>query len=905
MSSKTDSISTQQWALLQSIFDRAMELSPDKRPDYLDGACDGNARIRQQVEALITAADADEELVGDLIRTAADQVLEKSSKSRSRIGSFKTVDVIGTGGMGVVYLGQRIDEEYEQQVAIKILHDGLGSDEALLRFKTERQILADLNHPNIARLLDGGQTDDGLPYLVMEYIDGVPLVAYCDQRRLSIDERLDLFKQVCSAVAAAHRSLVVHRDIKPSNILVDENGVPKLLDFGIAKVLSNRFEPDDLAKTQLGDRLLTPDYASPEQVQGQPITTSSDIYSLGVLLYQLLAGTRPFRLVDKTPAQMEAIVINEAAQPPSKSLGTLKERTEAARSICADRRNTSIDRLERTLAGELDYIVLMALKKEPERRYASASQFAADITKFQKGQPIVAVRDTRRYLARKFVQRNKIPVSAAAMLLVALMGFSVMSYQQAKAVALEKRVSESALEFLTEVFEASSPGALQKEVVTAVDILDMGASKVEEQLQDQPAPRAMLQRIIGLAYASNGKQEDAFKHLTAALETRIEVYGIDHPYTADSLQNLGDHHESQGRFLEARPLYEQALAVYRNSVSKRFFRDDKVKGQHAIQNALGDLARTYEMEGDDQAAESLLREALEIAKVLDGDERFVREEPILWNMLASILRQQGRHDAAEDALKTGIDLAIARVGEDSLLAANMIDDLGVTKHTRDQLEEAERLYKQAIAIREGKLPPSSSVMLLAKERLGRLLRDQGRLDEAMVILEDVETILRNYHGSELPFSAGKSLVALARVQMGLSRFDDAERSLDEALDIYMRTSGKRHVRALEVLREQGNLYVAVDRPVESLAKFDESVGILQDLLGVNHWQTAANLSERAEPLLALGRPGAALESLNAAIPVLHDKLGAHHRLSRAAAARYERALANGATATNDAHRSGL
>lgn len=652
MSSKTDSLSTQQWAELQRLFDRAMELPAAQRAELLDTECDGDDRLRKQVDALILAADADEELVGDLIRTAADQVLETNQRTRARIGSFKIVDTIGTGGMGMVYLGQRIDAEYEQQVAIKVLHDGLESEGALLRFRAERQILADLNHPNIARLLDGGQTEDGRPYIVMEYIDGIPLVQYCDQRRLDIDARLDLFRQVCSAVATAHRSLVVHRDLKPSNILVDESGVPKLLDFGIAKVLNNRFAQEDLAETQLGDRLLTPDYASPEQVQGQPITTASDIYSLGVLLFQLLAGTRPFRLVDKSPAEMERIVLHAMPTPPSRALGTLKGRDDSARAIAADRRNTNGDKLSRKLAGELDAMVLMALRKEPQRRYASVGQFAADIQRYQQGLPILAASDSRGYLLRKFVHRHRVPLAAAMLVLVSLLSFSVMTYRQAQALAVEKDVSENALEFLSEVFESSTPGALEKEQVTALDILDVGAARVEEELANQPAPRARLQRIIGLAYASNLQSEKAFEQLERARATYTDFYGPDHPYTADVLQNLGRMYRDRGDSAAALPLFEESLAIYQNSVSDTFFRNDRIKGYHAARNARHDVAITERQLGNFVMAERLVRDNIALVDKQGTDERYVEELPYRYSFLANLLQVKGDTESADQALRT-------------------------------------------------------------------------------------------------------------------------------------------------------------------------------------------------------------------------------------------------------------
>jgi len=361
--------------------------------------------------------------------------------AESRIGPYRLLRTLGIGGMGEVFLAERADAEFEQQVAIKVVTGGAFSRNVQSRLKTERQILAHLDHPNIARLLDGGSLPDGTAYLVMEYVDGVPIDAYCDSNRLDLAARLKLFQTVCEAVHYAHQNLVVHRDIKPSNILVTAAGVPKLLDFGIAKLLDERQAVHNtLLVTQADLRIMTPDYASPEQIRGQPITTTSDVYVLGVLLYRLLAGCGPFVLASTRLPDIERAICEKDPAAPSHAVHN--DESPRARAI-AEARKTSAGRLRRALRGDLDNIVLMAMRKEPERRYGSSQQLASDIQRHLDGKPVIARRDTLRYRATKFARRHWLPVSAGVGVFMLIFAFAVTTYVQTLHIAAERdRVAE-------------------------------------------------------------------------------------------------------------------------------------------------------------------------------------------------------------------------------------------------------------------------------------------------------------------------------------------------------------------------------------------------------------------------------------------------------------------------------
>ena len=381
----------EQWDRVNAIFDDAVLLAHDARAAFLLNACAGDDGLRERVERLLVAHDRSEGFLAESVASRiVPQILEGELASERRIGPYRLLCEIGHGGMGAVYLAERSDAQYEKRVAIKLIRYGMDSDRLLARFNTERQILASLDHPNIARLLDGGTTDEGVPYFVMEYIEGEPIDAYARARGLGIVQRLELFLHVTAAVAYAHQQLVLHRDIKPANVLVTSDGVPKLLDFGIAKLLDTA----DRAKLTLtGARLLTPEYASPEQVEGLRVATTSDVYSLGVVLYELLTGRLPYRLRSRMPYDVaEAIRTTEPERP--------------SRALPAD----TSERARPRLRGDLDTIVLTAMRKEPQRRYASVQQFADDIRRLVAGQRVVGHADTLWYRATKFVRRNFLAV---------------------------------------------------------------------------------------------------------------------------------------------------------------------------------------------------------------------------------------------------------------------------------------------------------------------------------------------------------------------------------------------------------------------------------------------------------------------------------------------------------------
>ena len=430
-------MSVARWERLQELFHTAVRQAAPEREAFLAAACTGDPELRDQVDRLLAAH---ERLGGIIERPALEapgvwQDQGEPSAIGRRFGAYRAVRELGWGGMGAVYLGERADGQFEQQVAIKLIKRGMDTAQVVARFRAERQILASLDHPNIARLLDGGSTEDGQPFFVMEYIDGQPIDLYADTHTLTITQRLELFLRVAAAVSYAHQHLIVHRDIKPLNILVTADAVPKLLDFGIAKVLDPAGETAATA-TETGWRVLTPEYASPEQVEGRHATTVSDVYSLGVVLYELLTGRSPYRVKTRTPQDVATEVCTTEPDRPSAAVSgggpPTSRRTGLATDRIAATRSGSADRLRRRLRGDLDTIVLTALRKEPQRRYQSVEQFAGDIRRHLDGLPVRTRPDTFRYRAGKFVRRNRLPLLAATLVALALVGGTVTTAWQAR-----------------------------------------------------------------------------------------------------------------------------------------------------------------------------------------------------------------------------------------------------------------------------------------------------------------------------------------------------------------------------------------------------------------------------------------------------------------------------------------
>jgi eukaryotic-like serine/threonine-protein kinase len=826
------------WQRLQSLFEEALAREPAGRAAFLAGACPDDPELRAEIESLLLRVDD----TGPL-RAAVQDALDVVPASLAgpgpgdRVGPYRLEEEIGHGGMGAVYRAVRDDDEYHQRVAVKLLRGGVWSGELLARFRAERQILARLEHPSIARLLDGGTTGDGVPYLVMELVHGRPITEYCDERELPVPARLRLFAAACDAVQYAHQNLVVHRDLKPSNILVTAEGAPKLLDFGIAKLLDPAADgggAQALTRTQM--RVMTPEYASPEQARGERVTTASDVYSLGVLLYELLTGRRPLRFANASPSEIERRLRDEEPPRPSTAVG------------------------QRRLAGDLDTIALKALQKDPARRYTSPLALAEDVRRHLDGRPVLARPDSVRYRAAKFVRRHRAGVAAGAAVVVLVLAFAVTMAVQAarlarernKALAAEQEARQVAA-FLTDIFQVSDPGVSRGNTVTAREILDAGAARIRSRLGDQPLVRAALLQTIGNVYRQLGLPQDAIVLLDEALALRRRVLGEDHvdtaaslndaaevrremsDYTAaeplhrralavrtrvlgpdhaqvgESLNNLGLLLHAAGRVAEAEALYRRALEVRRKALGERHelvavtlsnlgqvarargdleqaerlnrdvlrLRLDVLGPDHPnVANSMHVLATTLDARGQDAEAETLFREALTLRlRVLGPDHP---DTITTTNNLASALQDQGEMEEAEALYTRSLEASRHVLPPDHLDLAARLNNLASLKEDRGLLAEAEPLYRESLDIRLRRLSEDSPVVARARHNLGRALAARGRLDEGERLLRQALDTRRQALGGGHPDVAG-SLVALAGVARERGRLEEAEKLLREAL----------------------------------------------------------------------------------------------------------------------------
>ncbi|MGH7466713.1 MAG: serine/threonine protein kinase, partial [Longimicrobiales bacterium] len=496
---------------IEEIFEAALELPREQRSVWLASACSGDLELLGEVIALL---EAHERTDGILERDPAHIVhqLEVESDEGRRIGPYRIAHELGRGGMGVVYLALREDGQFRHRVALKLLRGSADADELYRRFLAERQILASLQHPNISQLLDGGVGDGRLPYLVMEYVEGVPITEYCDRHRLTLTARVRLFLEVCDAVHHAHKNLILHRDLKPSNILVTSTGQVKLLDFGIAKLLNPVLGGVEQPITRTDQRVLTPEYASPEQIRGDPLSTASDVYALGVVLYQLIAGQLPYKLTTRSAQELTDLICVREPERPS----TVVARAASAAGAAA--RDLTAQRWQRALRGDLDAIAMMALRKEPARRYGSAELLAQDMARFLDGLPVLAQRGSRRYRMGKFLRRHRIEAVAAMFVTASLLTGAGLTLWQASVARSERDRASTALAeseqalaqsnrisaFLTSLFEANDPTRALGGEVTASELLRRGSRQVD-QLEDQPIVQATMFDVLGRVHRSLGE----------------------------------------------------------------------------------------------------------------------------------------------------------------------------------------------------------------------------------------------------------------------------------------------------------------------------------------------------------------------------------------------------------------
>jgi serine/threonine-protein kinase len=757
---------------LDSVLLRALELSDDERERFLDETCDRDTDFRRAVNRLLESCADDEPLLqpgggasGPLWEALAREYPPAAFvfEAGDRLGAWRIVRVLGRGGMATVYLAERADGQFEQSVAVKVLDVSRDFDALAVRFAQERHILASLEHPNIARLIDGGTTRTGQPYVVMEYVDGEAIDAYCDRRRLGVPERIELFEKVASAVQYAHGHLIVHRDIKPSNILVAAGGEPKLLDFGIAKLLDPLSSAYATPLTRSAIHPMTPEYASPEQVRGEPLTTASDVYQLGFLLYRMLTGRSPYSSDRRNVAATIQAICNVEPTRPSLSVFT----TAADNGGTADNdvgeiaaaRGTTAERLRRCLAGDLDNILLAALRKESGRRYQSAIHLHDDLRRYREGQPVTARPLTLRYRGGKFVRRHRASVAAALVIVLTLAGGLAGTAWQARVAAQEAAHAEqqaaiatAVMDYLTnDMIAAANPGEGGRTDVTVAELLDVAAESADERFAGQPEVEAAMRLSLGEAYIGLGDLDAAETQLAASL-LLLEQNGDGSDTMAISARiHLADVLTYEGRLDEARTLFEDVVRIVA-------LEDDAETWLHSQ----GRLAGLQRMQGDTagslQRLEQLLPQA--IAKLGTGDQTTQQ----IQEMLANALSSSGRLEESLQLYRSALEAAVGRDGENHVAALRPRANLGTTLRRAGRLEEARAELESALEGYRAVLSDEHVQTLWAAYALGLVYADLQRYNDARELFQHVTTHRERLLGPEHPgtLSAQRELERVER-----------------------------------------------------------------------------------------------------------------------------------------------
>lgn len=799
------------WQRADSLFAEALDWPAAGREERLRSACDGDPQLFDMVTELLNAASASDDFLATPppIPPEALEAIELAGECADltgfRVGRYRVLRSIGRGGMASVWLAVRDDGTYKREVALKIVRRGLDTDDVLARFRSERQILSSLEHPNIARLYDGGTTDDGRPFLALEHVEGSPIDVYCDERECSVEQRLRLFVEVGKAVQFAHARLVVHRDLKPSNILVGDDGAPKLLDFGIAKLLDPG-EEDVLHHTRTGIQPLTLKYASPEQILGQPVTTASDVYQLGTLLFGLLTGSFPLETGEGTRWSLQEAILKS---PPAKPSDVARRAGEET----ARRRATTPHRLARRLDGDLNTILLKALEKDPSERYSSVIEFVEDVIRHLEGRPIWAKPGGIRYRTRKYFQRNRWAAPALLAVALALAGYVATVERHGRQLELERNLARAEAaratavrDFLTEIFEAARPNAGGDSMPVRA-LVDQAAARIGEDLSTHPSVLAELSLTVGSLYTSLGERRLAREHLERSVELleqeptgparderlamalrrlSFTTRGMD----ADSAARIAARAYHLALEVEP-PTAEAAVVIIETALPALPDQLDSARNarlgairvlrsfperREQLAVALQDVAH----DGGDSALK-FQEEALEIRRELFGEWHTAVAASL--NDLAMIYDEQDP-GAGDSLMVRAIEIDRDLLGPDHPTTLSILNNYAWMKVEHAEYEEAIPLFREVLEARERTLPNERWPLAYPLHGLGTTLMHAGRHEEAEEVLRRTIEVL-----TEDPGTADQvaSLVAIARTSLAKcllaqGKFDESEQVVWKALE---------------------------------------------------------------------------------------------------------------------------
>jgi serine/threonine-protein kinase len=845
-----------EFARLERLFHEAVDQPAAERAAFLSRVRSESPALADRLAAMIEA-DGGGDGAGEIVArelghgdAAADFWLGK------RFGPYETERVIGRGGMGAVYLAHRVDPSFHQQVAIKTIPSGLASPALLARFQREREILARLDHPGIARLLDGGAGPGGVPFVAMEFAQGLPITAYADATGAGLRRRLELFIELCDAVAFVHRHLIVHRDIKPANVLVTAGGRVKLLDFGIAK-LTDELDPE-AAPTATGQRAMTPEYASPEQILGQPVTTVTDVYALGVLVYELLTGERPIHfdsgnlhglaqeIVSKTPiAPSEAVRVRKTSPPPL-------EDTPA--------------RMVRQLKGDLDRVVLMAMRKEPERRYPSVAALADDVRAWLAGRPVAAHADTLRYRARKLVGRHPVAAAAAALFAATVVAFTGITLRQSRIIAEERdnalhamRRATTTAGFLEGLFRPADPRLGGSRKTTALDILQAGVANLRTDETIDPGVRADLYLTLGLALANQDELDAGIGSLRASLAESERLYGRESLETAERMQRLGDVLRRAARFDEAYATLAEGLAIRRRLMAAETL---------DIADSYNNLAILAVEMGRLDEADRLQTKSVDMARRLAGPRAPGLGVPL--NNLALVKRWAGRFEEAL-SLATRSD-EILRTTSDRLSTWLTRSNVAGIKRAMGHVEEAQAIWEDLLHEALPELGPTHTRVFGFQREIAECLILRGAHDEAESMLDDLDRRVRERPSHQSVLLA-RQQAARGRLEHSRGRLKAAEQAFRQAIELQVAAAGSNHYRVPTYRRRLAAVLTEAGRLGEGEDELRSALAMLPDAAAYPHIERARVLTVLARTLRLTGRGAEARASLEEARDIVRRTAG--------------------------------
>ncbi|TYP95305.1 serine/threonine protein kinase [Fodinibius salinus] len=797
-------MSDNNWQKVETIVDQALELPEGKRETFVQERCEGNPKLKGEVTQLLESIFDSEgwlenpkEYKQDFYYEIADDIEELApdhSLIGQQVGSYTIKKKIGEGGMGTIYQAERSGDDFAHQVAIKIIRSSKASRQNVQRFRREQHILAGLHHPNIAQLFDGGVTHDGTPYIIMEYVDGIPIDKYCKTNDCTLEHKIELFKAVLQAVRYAHENLVVHRDLKPGNILVDNNGNIKILDFGISKLLK---DDESLELTQTGTRLLTPRYAAPEQVRQENITTATDMYALGVILYELLSGAYPFDFTELSQYEMEQAIVEKEPPKPSSKI-------------------SDAPTLQKRLNSDLDAIALKALRKEPDRRYRVANELLEDLDNYQRGIPVSAREDSFRYRSGKFIRRHKQGLAAAVgvvVLIVGLVGFYTWRIAKERDQAhLEAQKAEEVSNFLLNLFEANNPSMNEGQELTAEKLLERGLNRSQKMQNDYV--RADMLEVIGEAYGKLGFQHKSENIIDRSIKIHQSLYDKSSLEIASILYKRGVAENLNHDI--ALPYFKKSFKIYKSKPSERVLERAAVARE---------LAVSYRHAGKLDSAEFFARKSLKLNRLHDKNEG---SESILNSKttLAYVLRKRNKLDKAKKLYLEVISKRKSETSKPSLSLATNYNNLAFIFRDEKNYDRAGQYLSKSLNITERILGSGHENTLMVRSNLAQIHNYAGDTKETEKLYRDNVRYAEKYYPSG-HWKIGSKYGTLAFLLTKEGRYKEAEPLFRKSARIYKNSLGKKHIwTASEYSRLSINLFLQ-DKDEEAKKMFSNYYPFLE------------------------------------------------------------------------------